>query len=383
MTDRASIRQSYSAFLRPGRILLTGHSHQAWPDAVRGAMTRVFDEAADLVDDKWGDAVFPRIDRVGRRILVRLGFDEGDSVAFGRSTHELCSRLLSCFPRGTGLRVVTTTGEFHSLHRQLLRLEEEGADVTWVEASPRATLAERLVEATKEGVHVVAASCVLFEDATVVRDIGAVVSRAVACGAIPLIDAYHAFNVVPMAWGPDAASAYVVAGGYKYAQLGEGICFMRFPTASTLRPVDTGWFADFAHLSGPRAGRLQYGAGGARFAGATFDPTPFYRAEAALDTFDQHGLDVGTLRAISVEQTTSIASRLVAKGFDVASPLEADRRGGFVAVRVKDADRVVADLRRRDVYVDARGSLVRLGPAPYLGDDEIDAGVAAFVDVAS
>ena len=175
MIDRAALRAEFAAFLRPGRILLTGHSHQAWPDAVRSALGTCFDDAAEHVDDKWGAAVFPRVEAVGGRILARLGFDPADPIAFGRSTHELCSRLLSCFPRGRGLRVVTTTGEFHSLHRQLRRLEEEGAEITWVDASPRATLAERLVAATKEGVHVVAASCVLFEDASVVRDIGAVI----------------------------------------------------------------------------------------------------------------------------------------------------------------------------------------------------------------
>jgi len=378
-----ALRDAYSAFLRPGRVLLTGHSHQAWPDAVRDAMGVAFDEAARFVDDKWGEVVFPRVERVGAKILERLGFAPDDPIAFGRSAHELCSRLLSCFPRGVGLRVVTTTGEFHSLHRQLRRLEEEGAEITWVEAEPRASLGERLVAATTNGVHVVAFSAVLFEDATVLRDVGDVITRASSCGAIPLVDAYHAFNVVPMSWGPDGASAYVVSGGYKYAQHGEGICFMRFPQESTLRPVDTGWFADFEHLAGPRTDRLQYGAGGARFAGATFDPLPFYRAEAALEVLDRHGLDIAALRRISTRQTQRIVSSLQGKGFDVASPADDERRGGFVAVRVKGADRVVGDLRKRDVYVDARGDLVRLGPAPYLTDDEIDAGIAAFIAVAS
>lgn len=383
MTATHELRAAYAAFLRPGRILLTGHSHQAWPDAVRDAMGLAFDEAARYVDDKWGEAVFPRIDRVGRRILRRLAFREDDPIAFGSSTHELCSRLLSCFPRASGLRIVTTTGEFHSLRRQLLRLEEEGAEITWVAASPREGLAERLVAATRDGVHVVAASAVLFADATVVRDIGAVITRAVECGAVPLVDAYHAFNVVPLSWGPDADAAYVVGGGYKYAQFGEGLCFMRFPSSSRLRPVDTGWFADFEHLAGPRPAQIQYGAGGARFAGATFDPLPFYRAEAALDVLDWHGLDVARLRAISIAQTRRISLSLQASGLDVASPRDDDQRGGFVAVRVAEADRVVSELRKRDVYVDARGDVVRLGPAPYLTDDEIDAGVAAFVAVAS
>jgi hypothetical protein len=37
--------------------------------------------------------------------------------------------------------------------------------------------------------------------------------------------------------------AFVVGGGYKYRQLGEGNCFLRLPPACRLRPVVTGWFA--------------------------------------------------------------------------------------------------------------------------------------------
>jgi len=97
--DLAALRAEYRAFLRPGRVLLTGHSHQAWPDAAREALVRSFDDAAEHVDDKWERAVFPLVESVGRRVLGRLGFDEADPIAFGRSTHELVVRLLSSFPR--------------------------------------------------------------------------------------------------------------------------------------------------------------------------------------------------------------------------------------------------------------------------------------------
>ncbi len=44
--------------------------------------------------------------------------------------------------------------------------------------------------------------------------------------------------------------AWVVGGGYKYLQLGEGNCFIRLPPhASGLRPVITGWYAEFEALT--------------------------------------------------------------------------------------------------------------------------------------
>jgi selenocysteine lyase/cysteine desulfurase len=382
--DLGALRAAYGRFLAPGRVLLTGHSHQAWPDVARDAMLACFDDAARFVDDKWDAAVFRLVEDVGRRVLARMGFDPGDAIAFGRSTHELVSRLLGCLPLAERPRIVTTTGEFHSLRRQLGRLAEAGAEVVWVDASPREGLVDRLLAALTPGTRALAVSAVLFEDAYVLPRLGELVARAHAVSAIPLVDGYHAFNVAPLAWGEGAAHAYAVAGGYKYAAFGEGICWLRVPAGSALRPVDTGWFADFAGLAAPPgAGPVAYGPGGQRFAGATFDPVAFYRARAVLDHWDRHGLDVPRLRAISLRQTRRILARLDAAGHGerVASARDDARRGGFVAVRVERAGDAVARLRSRGVIVDARGDLLRLGPAPYLTDDEIDAGVDALAAV--
>ena len=43
----------YSRFRVADRILLTGHSHQAWPDVAFEAQQRAWLDAAEFVDDKW------------------------------------------------------------------------------------------------------------------------------------------------------------------------------------------------------------------------------------------------------------------------------------------------------------------------------------------
>jgi selenocysteine lyase/cysteine desulfurase len=376
--DVDELRAAYSRFLAGGRVLLTGHSHQAWPDVVRDALAAGFDEAAELVDDKWDRAVFPRVERVGRAILERSGFDGGDAIAFGRSTHELVFRLLTCLPLHARPRIVTTKGEFHSLHRQLSRLEEEGVDVVWVDALPREGIADRLIEAIVPGTKMVAFSAVLFEDAFVVPRLPEILERARAVDAIALVDAYHAFNVVPLELGPAAADAFVTAGGYKYAEFGEGICWMRLPEGKALRPIDTGWFADFGSLSAARGDGVAYGPKGMRFGGGTFDPMPFARAEAVLQHYGRFGLSVPRLRAISLRQTRRIIAALDADGLGdrVISSRDDARRGGFVAVRASEAIEITKFLRERDVLVDARNDILRLGPAPYVTDADIDRGVA-------
>ncbi len=377
--DTRAFRSAYSRFVTDQRILLSGHSHQAWPDVSRDAMLEAFDDAARFVDDKWGEAIFPKMKTVGSKILTRLGFADTDAITFGKSTHELVTRLLSCFPISSKPTVVTTTGEFHSLHRQLSRLSEEGVRVVWVDATDRSTLADRLLEAIVPGVSMVAVSAVLFEDAFILPRLGEIVNRAVSAGAIALVDAYHAFNVVPLDWGPSKDKLFVTSGGYKYAQFGEGICFLRVPadsTLSTLRPLDTGWFADFGALDRERTGRIEYGPGGDRFSGATFDPTPFYRADAVLRHFESFDLTVARLRSISLEQTRRIVAVLdnARLGERIVTPREDERRAGFVAIRCPRASTVVSRLRGRGVFADSRRDILRLGPAPYLFDDEIDRG---------
>jgi kynureninase len=149
-----------------------------------------------------------------------------------------------------------------------------------------------------------------------------------------------------------------------------------------LRPVLTGWFADFAHLESARhGGPIGYGARGAdRFAGATYDPASHYRAARVADFFAEQRLTMSELRACSLRQTRRILHGL--DGFEIATPAEDSARGGFVAIRHPDATAIVRALRERNVFTDARGSLLRLGPAPYVTDDEIDRALAELRSVA-
>jgi kynureninase len=385
---RERLRAEYQRFLRPGRILLSAHSHQAWPDAAREAQARYFDDAAEYVDDKWERAILPLLSRVGERILVRMGYPKTDRIAFGKSTHELLFRLITCLPLRTRPRIVTTSGEFHSMHRQLQRLAEEGVEVVWVDARDRVGLGERIAAAIDERTSLVAVSGVFFEDAALLDGLPLVLARAKARGALALVDAYHAFDVVPIATDADS---FVVTGGYKYAQFGEGLCWLRLPSEIALRPIYTGWFAHFDSLAHERGtGALTaYDPSGFGFSGSTFDASAAYRAEAVLDVFDRHGLDVPTLRAISLAQTERIlqwfsSSTLLGRGAVLKTPNAPERRAGFVSIELPDdldASKLVAELRGRGVFVDSRGKRLRIGPAPYLTDDEIDRGLAILDDL--
>jgi hypothetical protein len=126
----------------PARVLLTGHSHQAWPDVAREGQLEAFEDAARHVDDKWERAL-AKADELRSRLALLLD-DPGAQLALGTSTHELIVRLLSALPLDRRPRLLTSDGEFHTLRRQLARLAEAGLDVVRVPSSPAASLAERL-----------------------------------------------------------------------------------------------------------------------------------------------------------------------------------------------------------------------------------------------
>ena len=58
-----------------------------------------------------------------------------------------------------------------------------------------------------------------------------------------------------------------------------------------------------------------------------------------------------------------------------------DRRGGFLAIRTNEAIAVARRLREHGVHCDARGNVLRLGPAPYLRDDQLRDAIRVLGDV--
>jgi kynureninase len=201
-----------------------------------------------------------------------------------------------------------------------------------------------------------------------------------------LVDAYHHLNVVPFdVASMGLAGAFVTGGGYKYCQLGEGNCFLRVPPGTRMRPLLTGWFAEFEALESAVAGRVTYAAGAGAFAGATYDPTSNYRAAAVFAFHADQALAPDRLRAISRGQVGLLKSAVERLDLDPAvariEPMPDDRRGGFLALRMPTAVHVAHVLRQRGVFVDARGDVLRLGPAPYLRDDQLEDAIGALRDV--
>jgi kynureninase len=240
------------------------------------------------------------------------------------------------------------------------------------------TLAGRLA-AEAQGASAVLVSAVLYEDGRIVSELQALAAACGEAGTELLVDAYHALGCLPFTVA-GLERAWIVGGGYKYLQLGEGNCFLRLPPqADELRPAITGWFAEFEELhAAHEQGTTEYPRGSMRFAGSTYDPTSHYRAARVLDFFEEQGLTPERLRESYLHQTTLLADRFDDLGLedvtrDRETPLDAC--GGFLALESERAEELSRRLLDEGVVTDSRGRWLRLGPAPYHADEQLEAAV--------
>jgi len=382
------LARHYTRFRVAERMLLTGHSHQAWPDVAFEGQAEAWNDAATYVDEKWPRAG-EKADRVRRGYAGLLG-DKDGTIGLAPGTHDLLVKFLSALPLRERPKLVTTDGEFHSIRRQMDRLAEERiVEVVKVSAEPASAVAERLIAAADGRTAAVLASSVLYKNAHVVPGLDRVLAHCRRVGAELLVDAYHQLNVFPFSLERDGLEdAFVTGGGYKYCQLGEGNAFLRIPPGrERMRPVVTGWFSEFARLSEQVQGGVAYGEGAARWAAATYDPTSNYRAARVFDFFQAEGLTPERLQKLYAHQVALLAERF--DGLDLAPGLITRDRsvpltaiGGFLALESPRSQEIAKGLRARGALIDIRGTTLRLGPAPYLSDAQLEAAMDALGEAA-
>jgi kynureninase len=154
-----------------------------------------------------------------------------------------------------------------------------------------------------------------------------------------------------------------------------------------LRPLVTGWFSEFDALGAAKGDNaVVYGTGHARFAGSTYDPTSHYRAAEVFDFFKEQGLSPEFLRQVSQHQLGLLAScfDLLDVDPDVITrdrSIPLDAIGGFLVLRSPGAAEICRLLKERGVYTDYRDDALRLGPAPYLSDEQLKASIEILGDI--
>lgn len=367
----------YSRFDVANRLLFTGHSHQAWPDVAREGQTEYFDVCAQDVDNKW-NAAFEKTE-ILRNYLRDFYDDPNGFYCREESTHVLFVSWMSSLDLKNKPKVISTDGEFHSLFRQLHRLEEEGLEFVQVSTQPDHNFAERIIDEMDERTSAVMLSRVYFETSLINTHLTEIAAAARDKSIPVLIDDYHGTNVVPLSIRDNGLEdCFILIGGYKYLQWGEANCFLRFPKDCDYRPAITGWFAAFSSLDAPRNDApVEYDHGNQRFASGTYDPSSQFRAAKVVEFFQEQGLTPVVLRNQYKAQVGLLRERFLSKNFDRSTirlthekPLEMN--GGFLSLTSPRARDIRAKLLERNVFTDARGEVLRFGAAPYITSSQIE-----------
>ena len=375
MTYKHLFSRSLSA--KPDRLHFAAHSHHLWPDAALEGHLAAWHDAASWADRKWAQVYGHVLPTARTYIATELNLPDPNSLVFAQNTHELVMRLFSTLPRGA--RILTTDGEFHSFRRQSMRLEEAGAiTVTRVPVAPFVTFATRFADAVAEGGwDMVFVSHVFFNSGHVFDDALTLWQHLPASCKI-VIDGYHGFMALPTDLAASASRQYYLSGGYKYAMSGEGACFMHCPPGDE-RPRFTGWFAEFEPLHAPAAGGVGYPQGAQRYAGSTYDPTPWYRFNAVQAMLHDEGLSTaaisGHVRTLQQDFLALVRSGAAGalRNAVVLNDITTPRHARFVAFLHPKAAQWQHDLQTANVITDVRGDVLRFGFGIYHDHSDVEA----------
>lgn len=368
-----NIKKDFSRFLsaEPNRLHFAAHSHHYWPDVTLAAQTQAFDDAALYVDEKWGRNFSTLIPDVQKQIAEILKLPDPETICFSPNTHDFVVKLLSCFPTDRKIRILTTDSEFYSFRRQAERYAEEDLiELTIVPTHPFDSFVDRFIEAAK-GLHdMVYFSHVFFNSGFAVTPLDEVVksiSMATPRSYI-VVDGYHGFMARPTDLSKIAGRAFYLAGGYKYAMAGEGACFMHCPADFGARPRITGWFAEMDSLAAAKTGKVSYEEGGARFYGATFEPSGLYRMRAVFKWLKSRSITVDIIHDHVHKLQNELVNKIENRDINADTlvvPIGDKRRGNFLTFQTTNAEALKNMLKRKNIIVDNRGNRLRFGFGIY------------------
>ena len=373
------LKRFYKIFLEAqGNVLhCRAHSHHPWPDITREAHLRYWDDSARLAEAKWEQVLGEVLAEAQSHVARHIVHPRPRSIAFAPNSHELVARLYSCLDWSKPLHIVTTGSEFSSFARQTRRLEEtDRVKVTRVAVEPYPSFALRFLAALRQPCDMVFLSHTFFDSGFVVRDLPAIVA-AVPERAIIAIDGYHAFMALPVDISTIAQRVFYLGGGYKYAQAGEGACFLASPPSAQHRPIYTGWFAERETGSAPLGQPIAYGLDAMRFWGSTFDASGIYRLNAVMRLLQAVKVDAESIHRHVVQLQTRFLDgltklRLAALPMSGLTPAREFPRGNFCAFELSDAAQLQARLAEKEVLVDHRSHRLRFGFGVYHDAADID-----------
>lgn len=374
-------KKLYSRFLssHQDELHFACHSHHYWPDVTREAQVQYWDDSCKFVDDKWSYFFSTKVPQAQTHIAKVLGLSSPSQIVFSPNTHEMVFRLLSSLDWTKKVRILTTDSEFYSFDRQINRLTELSQfEVVKIPTLPLTTFNERFEKAlTEQSWDLVFISHVFFNSGWAC-DIERLV-QANTNKSTFVIDGYHSFMAVPLNLAAIEEKVFYLGGSYKYAQGGEGACFLYVPKGTRHRPFYTGWFAELSHLSSV-GNEVGYPLDALQYAGSTMDFSGLYRLIAVMDLFNELNLDTFKIHNFVQRNQNLFLTYLDSASHPLFNRknllLEKLSSHGHFLTFILDSDKTtqetVKKLNQNKVKTDSRGTRLRFGFGLYHDEQDIE-----------
>ena len=349
---------------------LVSHSMGAAPLGAKAALERYWDEWAAHGPEAW-EAWLPRIGEIADGIGALIGAPPG-SIFLGPNVSVLQAALASSLDfTETRNEVVYEALQFPSLTYVWRAWERYGARIRVVDSPDGRTIpTQAIIDAITERTAIAVLSHAYYVSGAI-ADVRAIQAHCRRVGALLCVDAYQTTGVYPYdvrAWDLDI----VTGGSHKWLLGGPGCgwIYVKPELLAHLRPAVTGWMAHARPFDFEEA-PIRYAESMYRFGTGTPTIPGYVVARCGHQLIAQIG--IARIREHNVRLTTAIAQMALERGLRVSTPLDPERRTGWIGIDFDGSERAYRELIARRVFIDHRpGCGLRVSPHFYTSDDEIE-----------
>jgi len=348
---------------------LVSHSMGAAPLAARDELAAYWDQWAHDGPEAW-ERWLPSIGSIADGIGGIIGAPNG-SVFLGPNVSVLQAALGSALqftPSRNG--IVYEALQFPSLTYVWTEFARYGADVKIVPSDDGRTMdPERIIAAIDEKTVIAVLSHAYYISGALC-DVRAIQAHCRQTGTLLMLDAYQTTGVYPYdvtEWDLDI----VTGGSHKWLCGGPGCGWIYVKPAlqHKFEPLVTGWMAHarpFAFEPAP----MTYAESMYRWGTGTPTIPGYAVAKPGHDLIREVG--VAQIREHNVRLTNRIAEQALERGLTVVTPLDAQRRTGWIGMDFPGCEDVYRRLIAERVFVDYRpGCGIRASAHFYTTDDDI------------
>lgn len=313
----------------------------------------------------------PRIREIADGIGEIVGAPPG-SVFLGPNVSFFQAAIASCFDFSGGRNeVVHESLQFPSLTYVWRAWERFGAHVVSVPSDDGCTIpTERIVDAITQRTAIAVVSHAYYQSGAI-ADIASIARRCHEAGALLCADVYQTAGVYPFSL-TDLDVDVAFGGSHKWFCGGSGCgwIYIRPELLVKVHPAVTGWMAHarpFAFEPAP----IEYAPSMSRLGTGTPGIPGYVVARAGHDLIREIG--VRRIRAHNVRLTKMLAEGALEREFRVPTPLQPERRTGWIGMDFEGADEICNALVAERIFVDYRpGCGIRVGPHFYTTEEEIE-----------